>query len=145
MTRINNCHIPEEYYYNVEKHVWARMEPDGIVTMGVTDLAQHLAGRIFYAKIKPVGQRVERFKGVATIESGQFVGSVPAAVGGEIVKINEQLPTHPALINQDPYDKGWIAKIRPTDLKAEMANLLTGQAAVEAYREKMQRENIGCS
>jgi len=145
VARINHCDIPEDYYYNVDKHVWARVEPDGTVTIGITDLAQHLAGQIFYAKIKPVGQRVEQFRSVATIESGQFVGFVPACVGGEIVMINEQLRTHPILLNQDPYDKGWIARIKSTDPEIQLRHLLTGQAAVEAYREKMQRENIGCT
>jgi glycine cleavage system H protein len=145
VARVNNCNVPEEYYYNVDRHVWARIEPEGMVTIGVTDLAQHLAGQIFYAKIKPVGKLVEQFRSVATIESGQFVGSVPACVGGEIVVINEQLPTHPTLLNEDPYEKGWIARIRPMDLEAQLVHLLTGQAAVEAYREKMRRENIGCT
>ena len=145
MARINNCYIPEEYYYQVDRHIWARVELDRTVTVGVTDLAQHMAGRIFYAKIKPVGQRIEQFQGAATIESGQFIGSVPAAVGGEIVAINEHLPIQPALLNQDPYGKGWIARIRPGDFQEQVGHLLTGEAAVEAYREKMRQENIGCA
>ena len=145
MARINNCYIPEDYHYNVDKHVWARIEPDGTVMVGVTDLAQNLAGKIFYAKVKRVGQKVEQFQGIATIETGQFIGSVPTCVGGEIVMINEQLSSQPALINRDPYHQGWIARIKPTNLQADLANLLTGQEAVEAYREKMQRENIGCT
>ena len=144
MAIINHCQIPEDYCYHVDRHVWARIESDSTVTIGITDLAQYLAGRIFYAKIKPVGQHVEQFKSVATLESGQFIGAVPAAVGGEIVKINEHLPVQPSLCNQDPYGKGWIARIRPPDLQSQVARLLTGQEALEAYREKMQRENIGC-
>ena len=111
MARINQCDIPEDYYYSVDKHVWARIEPDETMTLGITDLAQHLAGQIFYAKVKPVGQRVEQFRSVATIESGQFVGFVPACVGGDIVMINEQLRTHPILLNEDPYGKGWMVEI----------------------------------
>lgn len=144
MARINGCDIPEDYYYNVDRHVWARIETDGTVIIGVTDLAQHMAGRLFYAKIKPVGQQVQQFRSVATIESGQFVGSIPACVGGQIIMVNEKLPAQPSMINQDPYGTGWIARILPDNLEKNLAGLLTGRAAVEAYREKMQRENIGC-
>ncbi len=144
MATIKGCRIPEDYYYDIDRHVWARIETNGSVTMGVTDLAQHLAGRLFYAKIKPPGQVVEQFRGIATIESGQFVGSVPASVGGEIIRVNELLPTNPSLINHDPYEKGWIASIKPSRLESDLGLLLTGPAAVEAYRNKMEREKIGC-
>lgn len=144
MARINQCHIPENLYYQIDRHIWARIESDGTVSVGVTDLAQHLAGRIFYAKVKPVGQKVGQFERVATIESGQFIGAVPAAVGGEVLEINDQLPVQPFLLNQDPYDKGWIARILPADLPKQLSGLLTGESAVRAYQEKMRREKIGC-
>ena len=144
MAKVNNCHIPEEYYYHVDRHIWARVELDKTVTVGITDLAQYMAGRVFYVKIRPVGQRLEQFQGAATVESGQFIGSVPAAVGGEIVAMNEQLPIQPSLLNQDPYGKGWIARIQPVDLQKQISHLVTGEAAVQAYCEKMRRENLGC-
>ncbi len=137
MATINNCYIPEEHYYQVDRHIWAFLESDGLVTVGMTDLAQCMAGRIFYVKIRPVGQQVEQFSAVATIESGQFIGSVPAALGGEIRMVNEHLPIQSSLINQDPYGKGWIVRIQPVDLQKQTANLLTGQDAVRAYQEKM--------
>lgn len=145
MARVNDCNIPEELYYNIDKHVWARIEPDGIVTMGITDVAQHMAGRILYANIKRPGKTIEQGRSAGTIESGKFVGPVPAPVSGEIVAVNEALGSDPTLINQDAYGRGWIVRMRPTNLETEKTQLLTGTAAVQAYQAKMQQENLGCT
>ena len=144
MPTIRGCHLPEDLYYNIDKHVWARIEPDGTVTVGMTDVAQSLAGKLLYANTKPVGMLIPKGKSVCTVESGKFVGPVPNPFGGEIVAVNEKLKTRASLINEDCYGEGWIVRIRPSDLEGDKRDLLTGQAAVEAYRAKMEAENIQC-
>lgn len=145
MAKVNDCNIPEELYYNVEKHVWARIEGDGTVTIGITDVAQHMAGKILYANVKKPGKTLEQGRSAATIESGKFVGPVPAPVTGEIIAVNEALAKNAALLNSDPYGEGWIAKMRASNLEGEKGGLLTGAAAVNAYKARMERENLGCA
>ena len=65
MTDVRGCNIPEELYYWVEKHVWARDEGGGILTIGVTDPAQHLASRVVAITTKKVGRALERGQSVA--------------------------------------------------------------------------------
>ena len=144
MTNVRGCEIPEELYYWVEKHVWARDEGDGLLTVGVTDTAQHLAARVVAVTAKKAGRAVERGQSVATLESGKWVGPVPAPVDGEIVEVNPAMGTDPTLVNRDPYGAGWIVKFRARDWAAQRSQLVTGLDGVEAYRAFLEAEGISC-
>ncbi|MHB1612975.1 MAG: glycine cleavage system protein GcvH [Actinomycetes bacterium] len=140
---VNHCTLPEDLYYLVERHVWAR--PDGdLVTVGLSDVAQNLARTIISVTLKSPGRMVAKGKNAATVESGKWVGPVPAPVSGEIVEVNEALRTSPATINADPYGAGWIARIRATDWAGDSADLATGEPGIAAYREFLDREGIAC-
>lgn len=144
MVVIRGCYLPEELYYDVEKQVWARPLGEEGVLVGMTDMAQKLAGKILYATVKKAGKVIERGKSAATIETEKWVGPLPLPLTGELVEANELLKADPTLINRDPYGRGWIIRIRPTRLEAELGELLTGTAAIEAYRKKMEAEEISC-
>ena len=77
MALVNNCNIPEDLYYVVDKHVWARKDGD-LVTVGMTDVAQNLAKSIIAVTLKKPGRAVARGRNIATVESGKWVGPVPA-------------------------------------------------------------------
>jgi glycine cleavage system H protein len=143
MTRVNNCNLPEDLYYVVEKHVWARPEGE-LVTVGMTDVAQNMAKAIVAVTSKAVGVTVKKGRNIATVESGKWVGAVPAPVSGEIVAVNEALATSPGLLNSDPYGAGWVVRLRPSDWGADAADLVTGPEGVEAYRRFLDAEGISC-
>lgn len=143
MASVNNCNLPEDLYYLVERHVWARRDGD-LVTVGMTDVAQNLAKTIISVTLKPAGKAVKKGRTVATVESGKWVGPVPAPVGGEIVEVNESLVSSPSIINADPYSAGWVARIRPDDWDAEAGDLVTGADGIEAYRQFLDAEGIAC-
>ena len=143
MSLVNNCNIPEDLFYVIEKHVWARRDGD-LVTIGMTDVAQNLAKSIVAVTPKAAGKPVKKGRNVATVESGKWVGPVPAPVGGEIVEVNQALTTSPGLINSDPYGEGWVARIRPEDWDADAADLVSGAEGVEAYRQFLDAEGISC-
>lgn len=143
MTNVAGCNIPEELYYLVEKHVWARREGK-LVVVGMTDVAQNLAKGIIAVTIKSVGRTLAQGKSIGTVESSKWVGSVPAPVGGEIVGVNPELANDPGLLNRDPYGDGWIAKLAPTDWEGESGVLLTGADGVAAYQAFLEREGISC-
>lgn len=145
MALVNDCQLPEDLYYLVERHVWVRAGDGGPLTVGISDVAQHLAGPVVAVTPKRPGRTVPKGQSVATIESSKWVGPVPAPVGGEIVEVNEAVRQNPRLLNQDPYGEGWIVKLRPTAWEAEKTALVTGADGLEAYRAFLEREGIRCS
>ncbi len=142
MATVRGCDIPEDRYYWVEKHVWARLEADDMVTIGITDVAQNMAKGIVNATPKDAGRTVQKGKSAGTLESGTWVGPVTSPVTGEIVEVNETMKGKPSLINSDPYGEGWFVRIKPTDWAGESASLVTGDAAVVAYQKFMEEQNI---
>jgi glycine cleavage system H protein len=145
MAIVKGCNIPDELYYHVENNVWARLEPDGTVTLGVTAYAAALAGQIVSCTPRKPGRTVELNKSAATVESGKWVGPVRSPVAGEIVAVNEAVVSAPGTINSDPYGAGWLVRIRPSAWEKDSANLVTGAAAAAAFEEKMNAEGFaGC-
>jgi glycine cleavage system H protein len=143
MSVVNNCNIPEDLYYIVGKHVWARREGD-LVTVGMTDVAQSLAKTIVAVTPKAAGKAVAKGRNLATVESGKWVGPVTAPISGDIVEVNEALMVSPSLVNSDPYGAGWVARLRPSDWEGEADDLVTGVEGVEAYRQFLVAEGITC-
>lgn len=143
---IRGCVILKELYYSVWDHTWIRINDDDTVTVGMTDVAQNMAGPILHARVKKVGTQRKKGKPLGTVESSKWVGPVKSPVTGEIVEVNAALENDPQLINRSPYKQGWIAKLKPADLTNELKEMLSGDAAVAAYREKIEKEDIkGCT
>ncbi|NNN16462.1 MAG: glycine cleavage system protein GcvH [Acidimicrobiaceae bacterium] len=143
MASVNGCNLPDELYYVVDKHVWARPEGSEIV-VGLTDVAQSMAKSIISVTAKGAGKAVKRGKSLATVESGKWVGPVPSPVEGEIVAVNESLFANPGLLNSDPYGDGWIARVNPSDWEQDVVELVTGVQGVEAYRAFLDAAGISC-
>lgn len=143
MTTVRGCTFPDDLFYNVESNVWCRREADGTVTVGMTAYAVSLAGPIVAFTPKAAGKRVEQDRSVATVESGKWVGPVRAPVSGEVVATNEALDGQPGIVNEDPYGRGWMVRMQPSDWEGEVATLLTGDAACAAFEAKMDAEGFG--
>jgi len=93
--------IPENLKYS-EDHEWLKVEGN-TGTEGITDYAQHELSDIVYVELPEVGREVSKGETIGTIEAVKTVADLYAVVGGRIVAVNENLKTHPELINQDPY------------------------------------------
>ncbi len=144
MAVVRACTLPEDLHYDVERGVWVRLEPDGTATMGFSDAAQTRAGKILHVSSRALGKTLVRGKTAATIESAKWIGPFPTALSGEVVAVNEQVLKRGITINQDPYGVGWIIRLRPSQLAAELPELPTGEAAVAAYGAKLERDRITC-
>jgi len=143
MASVKGCNIPEDRHYWVEKHVWVQREGDR-VKVGITDVAQHLAKKVVAVTPKKVGKSIKKGKSVATVESGKWVGPVPTPVAGEIVEVNGALSGDPELVNHDPYEAGWIVKLRPSSWDEDIVDAPGGADAVAAYERFMEAEGIAC-
>jgi len=112
--KIGDYEFPDDLYYDRE-HNWARVEGN-VVTQGLSDFGQDLAGELVYVEVPRVGRRVERGKPMLSMESGKWVGRVKAMVSGRIVEVNEELEWEPTLVNESPYERGWLVRIEADDL-----------------------------
>lgn len=144
MTVISGCELPDDllYYTEGNQMTWVRIEGQEAV-IGLTDPAQTRAGKILVIRIKAEGTQRARGKPVATIESGKWAGAVMAPLTGTVTKANSELASSPELINNDPYGRGWIARMR-IENQAETEALLRGEQALQKYRELIARDNIRC-
>ena len=129
--KIGDYEFPDDLYYDRD-HNWARVE-DNIVTQGLSDFGQDLAGELVYVEVPRVGRKVEKGKPFMSMESGKWVGRVNAMVSGEIVEVNEELEWEPSLINKSPYEKGWLVKIKAEDLGELEGYLRTSDPAFEEF------------
>ncbi len=113
--------IPENLYYTSE-HEWARIEGDTAI-VGITDYAQQSLGDVVYVELPDVGTELKKGVEFGSIESVKAVSDIFSPVSGEVIEVNEEISDHPEYINQSPYDKGWIIKIKmsnPDEVKELM-------------------------
>ncbi|MFK7958021.1 MAG: glycine cleavage system protein GcvH [Lysobacterales bacterium] len=108
-------------------HEWAKVEPDGIIRVGISDHAQGLLGDLVYVELPEVGDDLEREGGSAVVESVKAASDVYAPVSGEVVAVNETLVDSPETVNESPYEDGWLFTIKPSDA-SEMDLLMSADA-----------------
>lgn len=120
--------IPAELKYTKD-HEWIKVE-DNIATIGITDFAQGELGDIVYVEVETVGETIEKEAVFGTVEAVKTVSDLFMPISGTVTTFNEELENSPELINEDPYDKGWIVKIEITNAD-ELSELLD----VEAYKK----------
>jgi len=113
----------EENLMYTKDHEWINIE-DNIGTVGITDYAQESLGDITYVELPGVGDEVEQFGDLASIESVKAANDIFSPMAGKIVEVNHNLEDNPELINKSCYNKGWIVKIEIADPE-ETSNLMT--------------------
>jgi len=111
---------PNDLKY-AETHEWARVE-NGLVTVGITDHAQHELTDIVFVELPHVGDAVTQGKACAVVESVKAASDIYAPVSGEVVEVNTDLDGNAALVNDDPYGKGWFFKVK-LSTPAELGSL----------------------
>lgn len=102
--------IPQELKYTSE-HEWIRIEGD-IAYVGITDYAQEQLGDIVFVDISTVGETLKAGDTLGTIEVVKTISDIFLPIGGEVLEQNEELADRPELVNQDPYGKGWLIKMK---------------------------------
>jgi glycine cleavage system H protein len=99
---------------------------------------------VLAAHIKKPGTQIRAGRHVATLESGKWVGGIPVPFGALVVERNEAVLADPHLVNVDPYGEGWIARLRVDDPGSALAGLATGEPAIAALRQWIDRYNVEC-
>jgi glycine cleavage system H protein len=113
--------VPKTLRYS-KTHEWIRQDED-FITIGITDHAQTMLGDLVYVELPETENNVDAGQEIAVVESVKAAADVYCPISGEVVEINEHLLEHPQLINEDPYGKGWLMRIRP--FENDLSQLLT--------------------
>lgn len=113
---------PKQLMYT-ENHEWVR-DDGGTYTVGITEYAAEQLGDITFVELPAVGDEFRQDEEAATVESVKAASDVYAPVGGRVVEVNEVLESHPELINDGPYEEGWMFKLKDVNV-AEIESLMT--------------------
>lgn len=124
--------VPADRRYSAE-HEWALVEDDGTIRIGISEFAQHELGDVIYVELPKVGARVKQKDQMGEIESVKAVSELFSPISGEIVEVNAAVKDKPELVNEDPYNGGWLVKVKPDD--AGELDALMDSAAYQSQTE----------
>ncbi len=128
---------PDLYY--LKDHVWAKVESDGTIRTGFDDIVAKAGHEFFFMKVLPKGTNVVQKKKMGVIESRKYSGPIVSPVSGEIVDLNPEVQKRgPTAIIMDPYGKGWLCLIKPSNLEAELKNLMQGDTALAWFKKEAE-------
>jgi glycine cleavage system H protein len=136
MKEIADLILPDDVKY-AEDHEWARDE-NGQYRIGVSDFAQDQLGDITFVELPEVGDVFEKGDEFGTLESTKAVADLYLPISGEVTEVNSALEDSPGLVNEDPYGKGWVALVKPSN-PAELEALMNREAYLE-FLEGMEKE-----
>ncbi|WP_394209118.1 glycine cleavage system protein GcvH [Enterovibrio calviensis] len=117
-----------------KSHEWVKDNGDGTVTVGISDHAQQLLGDVVFVDLPEVGSDVEVGEGFSLVESVKAASDIYGPVNGEVLEVNENLDDSPELVNEEPFEGGWIAKIKLAD-DSNLDHLMNAEAYLETIED----------
>ena len=132
MVKADGHEVPEGLYYTKDFE-WVKVEGDK-ARVGITDYAQKQLREIVYAELPSSGTTTKQNEPYGTVESVKAVSDLVAPVSGTIEEVNAEVQSKPELLNEDPYGKGWLLIIKPSNLQTELANIMNFNQAVEWHK-----------
>lgn len=118
--------VPADRRY-AKSHEWAKLQPDGTVLVGISDHAQAALGDLVFVEVPKAGRKLTSGEACAVVESVKAASDVYAPVAGDVIEANPALADAPETLNQDPYDKGWMFRLKPANA-ADVNGLLDAAA-----------------
>ena len=134
MVKVGEYEVPEGLFYSND-FTWIKIEGEK-VRMGITDYAQKQLREIVYAELPEVGTELNQDDPYGTLESVKAVSDLIAAIGGTIEEVNDEIQSNPELLNEDPFGKGWLVVLKPSNLDAELVNLMDFNKAVDWHKKQ---------
>ena len=125
--------LPKELRYT-DEHEWMMVEA-GVATTGVTEHAQQMLGDVVFVEMPEIGTELIKDESFGVIESVKAASDIFAPVSGKVVELNEELGNHPEFINQSPYGKGWIIRVKMSN-SDDINDLMDS----EKYKEFLEKE-----
>jgi glycine cleavage system H protein len=122
-----------------ENDTWVKLE-NRCLRVGLTDFFQRRVGDIIYIEFPKVGIKINRSEEIAQLESIKATSSITSPLAGTLVEVNQSLTNTPEMINEDPYGRGWLVLIHPSNLKTTLDQLLTAERYFELMKMKLENE-----
>jgi glycine cleavage system H lipoate-binding protein/TusA-related sulfurtransferase len=150
--RIENCIFPVNYFYDLDNFTWIKSMdmPDDKkndvkqVLVGITPVYSYITGRILKFKTKPVGTDIIRNKSLGTVESLNHFGIIRSPVSGNLVEINQEIINNPKVVNDSPFERGWIAKIKTKDNLESLDSIRTIEECKDDMVSQIKKFNVKC-
>ncbi len=136
MVKVDDYEIVEGLYYSKE-FFWVRIE-NGKAKMGITDYAQKQLREIVFAELPSVGGTITQNEPFGSVESVKAVSDLIAPLSGTIEQVNEEVTNKPEILNENPYGKGWLLVVAPSNLDAELKKLMDFNASVEWHKSLLK-------
>ena len=130
--------LPAGIFYH-RGHTWANLLFSGQVKVGVDDFLQKLLGRVDAVTLPPLGVEVKQGEPFVAIRQGGRTAMLPAPVDGVVCAVNTELEKAPGLIRRDPYTRGWLVALRPTNLAANLSRMTVGESALTWLKAELTR------
>jgi glycine cleavage system H protein len=134
--KIDGYDVPEDLYYTKD-WAWFKVEGDKI-RVGITDYAQKQLREVVYAELPDSGTTLEQGEPYGTVESVKAVSDLIAPVSGTVEDINEEVQSSPEILNEDPYGKGWLLVIKPSNLETELKKTMDFNKSVEWHKSLIE-------
>lgn len=131
---------PVDLFYSKE-HEWLRTVDKSTVIVGITDYAVKSLHDVIYVSLPNVDLEVKQNSVLGSVESIKAVSDIYCPISGRIVAVNAKLTTHPEIINESPYKDGWIVKITPRNLDAELSSLMKPEKYVAYVNELVAQKS----
>lgn len=140
---IAGCCFPEDLLYDAEGFVWVKIHGNSF-TVGLTQLQAFIVGRVNSIVAKHQGIELPMGGSVAFIETRKYAGNARTPLSGVVEEVNSEVATDPSLINIDPYGRGWIARLRPSNLRTEMSGLSDSAAIAPVATKVIEGRGLKC-
>jgi glycine cleavage system H protein len=141
---IDHCTFPDNLLYDLEGNTWIGRGESGEVAIGVTSILSAIAGKFTSARLRPAGARIGRGNSLGTLESLKFVGPIPSPISGIVTSTNGEVVKRPKLLNEAPYDEGWVVMLKPLSFEAERLSLSQATDATAAFKSKIVEFHARC-
>jgi glycine cleavage system H protein len=130
--------IPLGLFYS-KNHTWAHLEKTGIAIVGLDDFLQHITGEVKFSNLKNPGNFINKGELLADIYRNGKLLQIYSPISGRIMNTNEMLHKNPGIINEDPYGKGWIYQIKPSEWIAETDSYYLAEEAIAWSKKELER------
>jgi len=135
---INSLNIPQGLFFS-KYHIWSHLGVSGIARVGLDDLLLHMIGEVKFTGIKEPGEKIKKGEMIAKIDHKGKILKVYSPISGEILEANPVLSNNPELLNEDPYVKGWMYKIKPVSWTADTYSYYLAEEATQFSRQELDK------
>jgi glycine cleavage system H protein len=135
MVKVGEYEVPEGLYFSVD-FAWIKVEEEK-ARIGITDYAQKQLREIVFAELPEIGTELNQNDPYGTLESVKAVSDLISPLSGIIEEVNEEVKSNPEVLNEDPFEKGWLIVLKPSNLDEEVASLMDFAKSIEWHKNQV--------